>query len=70
MVAAGGTIDALADVAGITDDFSPLHETTGWLRSPARLPLRHHFNEADVDLRPVLVGRVYSSRWWELGVFW
>jgi NAD(P)-dependent dehydrogenase (short-subunit alcohol dehydrogenase family) len=26
--AAGGTIDALANVAGINDDFSPLHETT------------------------------------------
>jgi NAD(P)-dependent dehydrogenase (short-subunit alcohol dehydrogenase family) len=26
--AAGETIDALANVAGINDDFSPLHETT------------------------------------------
>lgn len=28
VAAAGGTIDALANVAGINDDFSPLHETT------------------------------------------
>lgn len=28
VVAAGGTIDGLANVAGINDDFSPLHETT------------------------------------------
>jgi NAD(P)-dependent dehydrogenase (short-subunit alcohol dehydrogenase family) len=28
VAAAGGRIDALANVAGISDDFSPLHETT------------------------------------------
>lgn len=28
VAAAGGTIDALANVAGVNDDFSPLHETT------------------------------------------
>lgn len=28
VAAAGGTIDGLANVAGINDDFSPLHETT------------------------------------------
>ncbi len=28
VAAAGGRIDALANVAGITDDFSPLHETS------------------------------------------